>query len=51
MVTIKPILRLRACLLMLANVIGTVVFILGKAVKLLLKAVFFKYKIIYKNEY
>ena len=40
MVTIKPILWLRACLLILENIIETVVFILGEAVKLLLKAVF-----------
>ena len=37
MFTIKPILRWRACLLLSENIIETVVFVLGKAVKLPLK--------------
>ena len=32
MVTLKTILRLRICLLMLENIIETVVFILGKQI-------------------
>ena len=38
-VTLKPV-RLQVCLLISENIIEAVVFILGKAVKLLLKAVF-----------